>query len=87
MWEDEVGAMQVREGLAMQREDPLQGDLPCFKGAGKQVVGSRRHGAAGAIVPQQARKNWEKRKLPLAGCFPPSNKVSRKMTQLYTEEQ
>lgn len=87
MQADEAGAMQLKEDLAMQREDPLQGDLPPSEAAGKQLAGSGRHRAAGPIAPQQARKRWEKRKLPLAGCFPPSNKVSQQMTQLYTEEQ
>lgn len=44
---DEARAMQVREDLAMQRKDPLQGDLPTFRAAGKQLAGSRRHRAAG----------------------------------------
>lgn len=37
--------------------------------------------------PSRRGRAGKKRKLPLAGCFPLSNKVSQQMTQLYTKEQ
>lgn len=42
MQEDEAGATQVGEDLAMQRENPLQGDLPRFRGSRKAAGGKRK---------------------------------------------